>query len=189
MGFHQEVREDYFEWLYNCVCKGRSHDKVSYKRLFKYLHELEFVYFIQNDENRAKDGADLRYRFATLEFDERYVNDIVYILDEEFGEDSCSVLEMMVALAIRCEETIMDDPKYGDRTGQWFWSMISNLGIGNMTDEVFHKEQVSEIIDAFIHRDYCSDGKGGLFYIRGCTDDLRDVEIWTQLCWYLDNFT
>ena len=95
---------------------------------------------------------------------------------------------MMVALAVRCEETIMDDTRYGDRTGQWFWEMMTNLGIGNMFDERFDAEFVEEKVSIFLDREYAPNGKGGLFYIKGCQDDLRDVEIWTQLCWYLDKF-
>lgn len=180
MTLHQEVREKYFEWLYNYVCKGRSHDRVTYFKLFKYLHEVEFDFTISNDVNRAADGIDLRYRFANLEGDREIVN----ILG-----GPCSVLEMMVALAVRCEETIMDDTRYGDRTGQWFWCMIKNLGIGNMTDDIYDEDVLSYIIDTFLNRDYAPDGRGGLFYIRDCQYDLRNIEIWTQLCWYLNNFT
>ena len=35
-------------------------------------------------------------------------------------------------------------------------------------------------------REYAPDGRGGLFTIRNCEEDLRKVEIWYQLCWYLD---
>ena len=100
----------------------------------------------------------------------------------------CSVLEMMIALAIRCEETIMDNPLYGDRTAQWFWRMMSNLGLGLMTDDIYDRDLVKQKIDRFLNREYDPDGKGGLFYIRGCAEDLRNVEIWAQLCWYLDLF-
>ena len=96
---------------------------------------------------------------------------------------------MMVALAIRCEETIMDDPQVGSRTGQWFWGMINNLGLGAMIDEKFDKNYVKEIVDRFLNRDYEPDGRGGLFTIRHCEDDLRNVEIWNQLCWYLDSIS
>jgi len=180
MTFRKEIEEKYFEWLYNYVCKGRSHDKVSYRKLFMYLHNIEFTYLIPNDVNRAKDGIDLRYRFAMLEDND----DCVYIL-----EGPCSVLEMIVALAIRCEETIMDDPRYGDRTAQWFWIMLSNIGIGNVFDDIFDLDYVSRKVEIFLNREYAPNGRGGLFYIRDCTDDLRDVEIWTQLCWYLNTFT
>ena len=178
MTFEDNIKNEYFEWLYNCVCKGRAHKNTSYKRIFIHLHQIEFTFIIDRDINRAKDGVDLRYRFSMLNDDES----IMDILD-----GPCSVLEMMVALAIRCEE-IMDDARYGDRTGQWFWEMMSSLGLGNMFDEVFDKRKADEIIYRFLDRRYDPDGRGGLFYIRDCEDDLRDVEIWIQLCWFLDKF-
>lgn len=177
--FENQVENEYFEWLYNYVCKGRVNIRISYKKLFMLLHDIDFDFYIRNDVNRARDGVDLRYRFAMLKDDES----IMDILDRP-----CSVLEMMVALAIRCEETIMDDPRYGNRTGQWFWNMLTNLGIGFMTDEKFNRKLAIEKIYIFLERRYDPDGKGGLFYIKECKEDLRDVEIWTQLCWYLDNF-
>lgn len=179
MIFEDQVKNDYFDWLYNYVCKGRAHQKVSYRKLFTFLHQIEFTFIIPNDINRARDGVDLRYRFATIHRD----NTIMDILD-----GPCSVLEMIIALSIRCEETIMDHTRYGDRTGQWFWNMMANLGIGLMSDEIFDERLVEDIIYDFLARRYEPDGKGGLFYIKGCEDDLRDLEIWTQLCWYLDKF-
>ena len=82
----------------------------------------------------------------------------------------------------------MDDPRYGDRTAQWFWRMMSNLGLGLMTDDIYDRGLVKHKLDIFLHREYEPDGKGGLFYIRDCAEDLRKVEIWAQLCWYLDKF-
>lgn len=179
MSLQHMVEEEYFNWLYDYVCKGRSHEKVSYVKLFKALHRIEFIFTIPNDINRAKDGVDLRYRFAMMKDDDRIM---------EMLDGPCSVLEMMLALSIRCEETIMDNTGYGDRTSQWFWNMMSNLGIGRMTDDIFEEYIVEDIIYTFLERRYEPDGKGGLFYIKGCEDDLRRVEIWIQLCWYLDKF-
>ena len=91
----------------------------------------------------------------------------------------------MVGLAIRCE-SFMDDTAYGDRTGQWFWGMITNLGLGHMTDSKFDEREADVIIDRFLNREYEPNGKGGLFTVRNYDEDLRDVEIWNQLCYYLD---
>lgn len=179
MPIEDQVKNKYFDWLYNYVCKGRINNNVSYKKLFMLLHDIEFTFCIRNDVNRARDGVDLRYRFAIFMDDEQVMD----ILD-----GPCTVLEMILALAIRCEETIMNDTRYGDRTSQWFWNMLSNLGISFMTDDRFDEELATEKIFIFLERRYKPDGKGGLFYIRNCEDDLRNVEIWTQLCWYLDNF-
>ena len=114
-----------------------------------------------------------------------YADDCDDILDCLDGP--CSILEMMVALAIRCEEGIMDDPDIGDRTGQWFWGMVTNLGLGSMSDENFDRKYVDEVIERFLNRKYDPDGRGGLFRVRNCKYDLREVEIFHQLCWYLDN--
>ena len=123
------------------------------------------------------DGVNLRYRFSTvIQCDEAFD-----ILDEP-----CSVLEMILALAIRTEEQIMDDPHYGDRTQQWFWGMLSNIGISSMSDDNYDEQYVNEKVYRLLERRYEPNGKGGLFYIRDCDTDLRDVEIWTQLCWYLN---
>lgn len=137
---------------------------------------------MMRDRNRAEDGVSLRYRFAAYyNIDEM---DAMNALDEP-----CSILEMMIALAIRCEENIMDDPHVGNRTSQWFWGMIVSLGLGSMTDIRFDRSAVDIIIGRFLEREYEPNGKGGLFTIRHCERDLRDVEIWYQLCWYLDSIT
>lgn len=172
MRIEEFVNNDYFEWLYNLV------HGIQYRRLLIELHSIEFRYSIRMDENRADDGIRLRYRYAMQKGHEEYV---------DYLNGPCSVLEMMVALAIRCEEDIMDDPSYGDRTGQWFWHMIVNLGLGSMTDDRFDKRYVRERIDIFLNREYEPNGKGGLVTIKNCKHDLRTVEIWYQLNLYLDS--
>ena len=82
----------------------------------------------------------------------------------------------------------MDNTEYGNRTDQWFWSMVTSLGLGSMNDERFDKVCASDVIERFLDREYKPNGKGGLFTINDCEDDLRDIEIWIQLCWYLDKF-
>ena len=180
MSYEDQIKNDYFEWLYDYVCKSRAHDDISYIQLFSLLHDIEFIFSIENDINRAMDGVDLRYRYS-LEVDDTAIMKIL--------EDTpCSVLEMMVALAIRFEETIMDNTYYGDRTSQWFWSMMHTLGIDYMYDGRFNEQIATDVIFRFLHREYEPDGQGGLFYIRDCRDDLREEEIWTQLCCYSANF-
>lgn len=167
--------DQYFEWLYDLVCGERYSRDISYRKLLMCLHDTEFIYSIPKDANRAQDGIDLRRRF--------HPDADLYLTGP------CSILEMMVALSIRCEETIMDDGRIGDRTGQWFWGMIVNLGLGSMLDTRFDIYYVRDVLNRFINRDYEPDGKGGLFTVNNCHADLRDVEIWYQLCWYLDSIT
>lgn len=176
------LNDKYFNWMYDIVCDCRCSKRPSYRKLLKSLHDKEFVYTIELDSNRAEDGKDLRYRFA-YDYDYYNAEQIGRYLDVK----PCSVLEMMVALVIRCEEHIMDNPDIGDRTGYWFWNMISNLGLDSMDDNRFDEYYVDRIIDRFLYRKYKPNGEGGLFTVQHCRHDLRDVEIWYQLMWYLDD--
>lgn len=179
-----DIHNEYFDWLYDWVCADNCVQGTSFRKLLACLHNIEFIFSISRDSNRAGDGMDLRRRFA---LEHRRDFDII----TEYLDDGspCSVLEMMVALAIRCEEQIMDDPAYGNRTSQWFWEMMINLGLGGMYDTNFDRDYVERVIYRFLNRDYEPDGRGGLFRIKYCDRDLRDVEIWYQLCWYLDSIT
>lgn len=179
MNYRDQIRNEYFEWLYNYICGRKFNNRISFRKLFMLLHSIDFDFYIPDDSNRTIDGVNLRNRFANYMHDEEISN----VLDEP-----CSVLEMMLALAIRCEETIMDNPEYGDRTVQWFWNMLTNLNLNRFSDDVFNEDIARDRIYNFIERKYEPDGKGGLFYIRNCPTDLRTVDIWTQLCWYLDNY-
>lgn len=172
-----EIINEYFEWLFDLVCGKRYSDQISYRKLLMCLHDIEFIYIIPRDRNRAEDGIDLRYRFA-----------LEYGFDDEPDclDGPCSVLEMIIALSLRCEETIMEDVSIGNRTGQWFWGMLTNLGLGSMYDGRFDERYVKDVLTIFMNREYAPDGKGGLFTIKECDRDLRTVEIWHQLCWYLE---
>lgn len=179
---HDEVVNEYFEWIYRIVCDDRFAEDISFRKLLMRLHDIEFAYTIRRDENRAADGINLRHRFAV-----RSKWSDVYKEVELTLNGPCSVLEMMVALSIRCEENIMDNTAYGDRTGQWFWGMVNNLGLGDMDDKVYDKRQVDDIIVRFLNREYDRDGKGGLFRVKRIRSDMRKAEIWHQMCWYLDS--
>lgn len=173
-----EVVNEYFEWLVDRICNDRR--AVSYSKLLNFLHSIEFVYSHPMDENRAANGIDLRYRFAHSYLED---DDAEYCMT-----GPCSMLEMMVALSICCEE-IMDDPTIGDRTAQWFWGMVSSLGLKGMYDTNFDIQFTEYIIERFFNRDYEPDGTGGLFTIRHCEYDMRDIEIWHQLCEYLNSIS
>lgn len=174
-----ELNNAYFEWMYQIVCGNRISVKSSYRKLLYFLHDTEFTYTIPMDGNRAEDGMDLRYRFG---YENNYSGPMIatYLDDRP-----CSVLEMLVALAIRCEEHITDDPDAGDRTGKWFWGMIENLDLNSMDDVKFDREYAERIIHKFLNRKYGRNGEGGLFTLQHCQKDLRMVDIWYQMCWYL----
>lgn len=176
-----ELDNLYFQWLYQLVCNDLYSRSSSHRKLLMRLHSIEFSWIIEMDRNRACDGISLRRKFEDESSCESGLMDLY------FGDRPCSVLEMMIALSMRCEKTIMKDPNCGDRTGQWFWSMIVSLGLGGITDQRYEREYVDNVIFRFLTRNYDRDGKGGLFTIPNCGVDLRDVEIWYQMCWYINS--
>ena len=175
-----DVINEYFDWMCQLVSDKQYIGDRSYRKLLSKLHSIPFTYTIDMDGNRAADGIDLRYRYGY----ERNYED--YIIASFLDDKPCSVLEMIVALALRCE-TIMEDPDYGDRTGEWFWGMIECLGLESMDDTDFNRDHVDDVIDIFLSRGYGRDGRGGLFTIKHPKRDLRTVEIWYQMNWYLDS--
>lgn len=177
MRIREQINSDYFEWMYGLMCDGRFSKSVSYRQLFNFLHDAEFVYFIPYDENRATEGVTLRYHYCLLHNCEDM---------EHYLTGPCSVLEMMVALAINCEK-LMDDPDIGDRTAQWFWGMINNLGLGSMSDSNYNEWHVNDVVTRFLDREYEPDGRGGLFTVRNWDRDMRKAEIWHQLMAYINS--
>ena len=107
------VDNAYYEWLLN---KIEYHD-CCFDTVLEMLHATTFRWSVANDDNRAEDGITLRSIF----------------MDEENWstcpryDEPCSCLEMMIALANRMENDIMWDGEK-DRTAEWFWIMIRNLG-------------------------------------------------------------
>lgn len=149
-----------------------------------FLYDTQFIPDNEMDCNRAVDGENLRDRFLDQQ------NDIsakdMRAVTETFMHKPCSMLEMMVALALRCEETIMEDADIGNRTGQWFWSMIVSLGLASMDDNRFHQSRAEFVIERFRRRDYQPNGAGGLFTLQNPKEDLRTLDIWYQMMAYLN---
>ena len=175
---NNDIQNEYFRWMYDMVCGSKS--RTSYRKLLSRLHSTEFYYMngVGYDENRAHDGISLRYRF------EQNTN-----LDSSVLTGPPSVLEVIVALAKRLEENIFDDPREGNRTSQWFWEMMTSLGLAGMTDRRYDQNEVDDVLEIFLRREYASNGEGGLFTVNDPDEDMRDVEIWTQAMWWATNKT
>lgn len=164
--------ENYFNWLLGMI---DADNYGFYWKVLGLLFERPFYSNVACDDNRAADGLELRYKFcneaggATL-----------------FMMSSCSILEMMVALADRIEYDNMHDSDLGDRTPLWFWGMIDNLGLSDFDDYHFDEECVNRIVDNFLERRYDRDGAGGLFTIHNPHINMRREEIWYQAQYFLE---
>ena len=172
---HDGVSAAYFTWLCAFVTEKR---RKNYEKLFIHLHKRAFEWVNKRDENRAADGIALRERF------ERGFSGQI---PDEFYAGPCSILEMMVALALRIETEIMYDPEIsGDKTGRWFWLMCDNLGLSEFQNMAYDGQKIDEILDIWMHLKYAINGIGSPFpRAEGAGIDQRNVEIWYQMSAYL----
>ena len=182
----KQINSLYFKWLCELVCEDSLIIRLKdFKSLLCKLHQIEFTYsaMFPMDDNRNEDGIDLRYRFSCEKgYDYRMV---AFFIDCK----PCSVLEMLVALALRCEEQIMSDALYGNRTGLWFWKMIDNLGLDKMDEKHYDESLVEETIDVFLNREYDRNGHGGnIFIVEDERYNLKAMEIWYQMNVYLRRY-
>lgn len=165
----------YYEWIVSKT--GSSSETCRYTNLLRYLFSRDFDYILYDDQNRCGDAMYLR---------EQFLDEYGYSKWDLIGLGKPKVLEIMVSLSIRMEDT-MYDVSYGDRTGIWFWGMIQSLGLLYMYDDHYDEEFVEDTINNFLARKYAVNGHGGLFTLDNESTDLRTVDIWTQSCWYLDS--
>ncbi len=143
------------------------------------LHQIEFYTFVPNDDNRASDGRHLREAFERVPpgIDVTHIN------------GPCTVLEMLIALAQRLDFQMWDYQK-GDRTAKWFWELVKNLELEVFEDaDPYIKPKIehnNEIIEGMMARTYTRKGQGGLFPMRRAGHDMRKVEIWFQMMYWMD---
>lgn len=171
------IDEKYYNWLVSIIIND-SPPVRTYNKLLRQLYETVYYWRddIPMDENRAIDGVDLRY----LYYEERFMNRPVGPEDDI----PCSVLEMLVALARRCNDWVVCDPD--ERYGYWFWTFIGNLGLLDMSDDKFDTYFVQFVIDRWLFGRYEFDGSGGLFPLKDATKDQRKVDLWSQMGYFLD---
>jgi len=168
----EPIEEKYFNWLCHKVAAvDVPTPSLTYFKLLRDLHSIEFVWSVIGDDNRAQDGLDVRREFIrhpSIGHDERWM----YM--------PCSVLEMLIAFSRRTEFATETSAR------QWFWIFIENLGLRELTDaKRGFSQYVCDIVDRFIWRTYAPNGEGGLFPLRHPKHDQRQVEIWYQFCEYL----
>ena len=160
--------EDYFRYLCSFCFKDDYINR--YSMLLRTLMATEFFYSIPMDSNRNVDGINMRADFP----------------QEMLPRNIATLLEVMVSMTIRCDQTILTSDSQD--TTLWFFLMISNIGLVNSTDDNFNQSYVETRIRMLLSRDYRPDGLGNFFYIEDCVEDLRNVDIGTQMSWYLNYY-
>ena len=166
--------DDYLTWLMKQVCDEGYERFLDHRYLFEALDHETFRPRHPMDRSRMEDGLELRYRYIHETGNEAPIR------------DKCSLLEMMVALAMRCEEQIMIDLDVGRRVGRWFFYMVQSLAMP--LEKGYFTSPYTVMMASRRLRDgsYDPDGRGGLFYVPGFKGDMRTMEIWYQMQAYLN---
>lgn len=144
---------------------------IMFENLLYQLHNMPFYSLIPNDDNRGMDGLQLRNLYEEAEG---------YIVD--FDDDvPCTLLEMLIALAERMAYIIYDSENEEEyNTASCFWLFIRNL---NLTPE--SGTNISKLND-LLERRYAENGDGGLFPLRRPITNQREIEIWYQMMYYIE---
>lgn len=174
MVYLDELWDDYLEYL---IWRCGLQKFAKYGKLFEILHNIEFTYILDRDGNRHDDGADLRFDYNIPDcFNEN--------LDEDFYSHWTSVLEMLIALAIKVDDEIIGDPSE-EHPEEFFMKMIDNLGLLKYKGNRYKEDNVIKIIDRWLNREFDRDGNGSPFPIKYNHRDQREVEIWDQMNAYI----
>lgn len=162
----------------------------AYMKLCEELHNKPFRWSVRNDDNRCEDGLHLRELFI-----EQNDLDEGHLEVQGFLQGSCTVLEMMVALAQRMDYELSNLISPANRTNKYFFEMIRNLKLDKYTDgkmigdrlDPISECEIEEILENLLSRTYGYDGDGGLFplKLRG-PKDMAKVEIWYQMMLYIN---
>lgn len=159
----------YFNWLKRQIrIPNRVSSGLTYNELFAIMHEREFFWTVPNDDNREKDGLELRVEF--------------------FGgadpdlQMGVSVLEVLIGLSRRLAFLTDGDAK------NWAWQLIVNLALDRMIDPLsnYKRNKIIDALDVLIWRQYSRNGMGGFFPLAYPVEDQTKVELWYQMHAFLN---
>lgn len=168
----------YYQWLTEWAKTLCSPYGGPYDELMHDLYICPFEAYVAGDENRIEDVYRLHELFASENSIPK--NEV----DRAVSNLPVSLLEVMLAMAYRCENDIMGDGET-DRLSAWFFDMLCCAELDDMTDDNYDPVYVEFVLERIIGRTYEKNGRGGLFIVNRPTRDLRKTELWYQMCWHL----
>ena len=187
--------DDYVYYLYRIVKNGGENHRKLCMELFRNR------FFItrsapKRDVDREKDGLELRkewlYEIHNLDniIRDEYPGDD---FDSETGPIPCTMLEMIIGISKRMSEQLMDEDGE-DKTAQYFWEIIGNLGLDCWDDDNFGWEtglapkNIEKKCEILCKRQYNPDGTGGGMFpmpeLLGINQ--KKMEIWYQMQEYIN---
>ena len=176
MNYNRNILDSYYAHLVRIVDPENEHG--NYSKLLDRLFHVKYSYeYGSNDKNRAVDGEDLRKKYTGY-------------LPEDFRVGfPCTVLEMMVALAVRIEVDIMGEPG-DDHPERWFWAMVNNSDLRFLTDDQFDYDMFDNVTFDIMRHRFDEQGNGSFFPLKQKAGrDARQMELWQQAnAWLIENY-
>lgn len=171
----EELWDDYLQYLlWACGLQKQTR----YSELFMFLHNVEFTYLLRRDQNREEDGLYLREDFIPPEeYSENNLN--------MFGAHWCSVLEVLIALALRVDREYIGDPSE-PHPERFLMEMLKNLGLTRFQDGRFVQSGAAKVLQRWMDRVFERDGRGSPFPVKHDPRDQRRLEISDQMISYIN---
>lgn len=182
--------DSYLDWLESFIIDDKFIEmsgRSTYKKLLMTLWDIPFKGLIGNDNDRGREGLELR---------DRYQDDILVRKSGKgdfntpdvrgiFGE--CRVLEMLVVLAMHMY-TCMDHMHIYNSVSRWFWELIDNTNLHLFEDSMFDRLGGSKTVNRIVTD--ILEGRDNRYKIRGWFDDPEwdSIEIWYQMHRYLKRY-
>lgn len=168
---------DYLDWLRDLVKEPGLFSDL----FFETAMSVDFIPIIQNDENRVRDGLELRYIWSQMALNPPRMPDTRF----------CTIFELLVGLAKRIN-VALNEPEHPDLTGYYFEELLDNIGVFDVDEQRLSEQEAvwkyKAIFEKLIYRTYDRNGqKGGLFPVKYSPVDQRIVEIWYQMQLYLSD--
>lgn len=177
---------EYSKWLTKQIGDSTYKNK-SYSILFKILFNIYFTPILELDKNRTSDIVSL--------LREPYINTInrkQLFTDKDvnsFLSETPRFLELIISLGMRIDSDFLREINGVDNSRIYFWMILKNLELLQYDDDSFKEENVLKIIDILTKvntRTYTFNGKGGLFPLEYTEIDQRNVQIWDQMCTFVN---
>lgn len=163
--------EEYERWLETIVASRSKHngDGIPF-----FLFHNEFTFRMSRDRNRAEDGVALRRKYLNAPRNPELPG---------WQTEPCTVLEMLIALAIRVDNEYIGDPNRPN-PGAFFWEMVENLRLIPILSAYGMRENRKKL-RKWLDRGFEYNGFGSIFPLHQPRNDQREIEIWDQMNAYL----
>ena len=180
----------YIYWCLMLLPVEGSFDVEPYAKMLKKLDDMSYGIFDKSEEGCLEHIYELRDDFLEFLANCAYApNPEIAHWESLLAKKRPSVLELLVAVSVQVEKTLMQNPKYGDRTGKWFWMMITNLDLNGQTNDNYDEEYVEKVINRWLNHEFAPNGDGSPFPLKHPPANMRGVGIYQAFMWYLtENF-